>query len=385
MPTNLTAEAQAKLAKYTQARTLEEKIRALEEALPLIPDHKGTERMRAQLKTTLAKLRREAERRKSVKVGRHDEFSVRREGDVQVSLLGVANSGKSTLLSSLTNAKPAIAPYSLTTVRPIPGMTQHMDVEIQLVELPAILTDGLEETSFTGRSIAFARNSDLIAIMLDCANNPLQQLEKIIQLLDEGGITLRRREAIVVVEKKDSGGIRLVSFGHFRASLQEVRSLLESVGVKNAVVKVYGDAGLEELEEQLLRETVYKPSVVVGGRADLADAGELERLRRRVEELGRPLVLFSVRDRASITHLRDILYQNLNIIRIYTQKDGVITRKPVVLGVGSTVQELARVIHKDFAERLRYARVWGRSVRIQGQQVGPGHRLEDGDVVELFL
>jgi ribosome-interacting GTPase 1 len=264
-------------------------------------------------------------------------------------------------------------------------MAIHMDVEIQLVELPAILTEELEETPFTTRGIAFARNSDLIAIMLDSANNPAHQLEKTIQLLDEYGITLRRRESTVVVEKKDSGGIRLVSFGHFRATLSEVKNLLEGMGVKHAVVKVYGDAGLDDLEEQLLRETVYKPSVVVAGRADMVDAGELKRLEEKTVRLGRPLIPVSIHDRESITHLRDILYQNLNIIRIYTQKDGVVTRKPVVMDAGSTIHDLAKIIHKDFAEKLRYARVWGRSVKIKGQQVGPSHRLEDGDIVELFL
>jgi ribosome-interacting GTPase 1 len=385
MPTNLTAEAQAKLAKYQQARTLEEKIKALEEALPLIPDHKGTERMRAQLKTTLAKLRREAERRKTVKVGRYDEFTVRREGAAQAVLLGVANSGKSTILASLTNAKPTIAPYSLTTVKPVPGMVLVEDVEIQLMELPAVLTDGLEETPFTSRSVAVARNSDLILLTLDCGGDPVGQLDKLVTLLDDGGVVLRERQSTVSVEKKDSGGVRLVVFGNLRGTFEDVKNLLESVGVRHAVVKVYGDATLDDLEDQVLREKVYRRALIVAGRADLAGRDVLGSLAERAGEYGLPLHAVSEKDPSSINSLRNTIFKSLKLIRIYTQKDGVITRRPIVIQDGATVQDLARLIHKDFAENLRYAKVWGRSVRIQGQQVGPNHILVDGDIVELHL
>ncbi|MEM1944725.1 MAG: TGS domain-containing protein [Nitrososphaerota archaeon] len=382
MPTNLTAEAQAKLARYQQARTLEEKIKALEEALPLIPDHKGTERMRAQLKATLAKLRREAERRKIVKVGRHDDFMVRREGAAQVVLLGTANSGKSTLLSTLTNARPAIGAYSLTTVKPAPGMMRYEDVEIQLVELPAILTGDLKETPFTARSIAVARNADLIMLMLDCGGDPVAQLEHVMSLLDESGVVLKEKRSTISVEKKDSGDVRLVIFGNFRGTLSGVKELLRSIGIRHAVVKVYGDASIADLEEQVLRETVYKKAVLVAGRADLAGPGMLDKLAERVAELGVPLIAVSDKNIGSI---RETIYRSLGVIRIYTQKDGVVARNPIVIHRDATIQDLAKVIHKDFARNLRYAKVWGRSVRIQGQQVGPGHRLDDGDVVELFL
>ncbi len=385
MPTNLTAEAQAKLAKYQQARTVEEKIRALEEALPLIPDHKGTERMRAQLKTTLAKLKREAERRKTVKVGRHDEFTVRREGAAQAVLFGVTNSGKSTILASLTNAKPAIAPYTLTTVKPVPGMVLIEDVGIQLVELPSVLTEELEETPFTSRSLAFARNSDLILLTLDCGGDPVQQLDRLVSLLDDGGVVLRERQSTVSVEKKDSGGVRLVVFGNFHATLKDVKDLLEDVGIRHAVVKIYGDATLDDLEDQVLREKVYRRALIVAGRGDLAGDDVLEKLADKAGEYGLPAIVVSEKDPPSINKLRTTILKNLNLIRVYTQKDGVITRRPIVLQERATIQELARLIHKDFAENLRYARVWGRSVRIQGQQVGPSHRLEDGDIVELHI
>ncbi len=387
MPTNLPAEAQKKLAEYQAARRVEDKIRILEEALSLIPDHKGTEKMRRHLKTTLAKLRRELETKKTTRATRQDLFHVKKEGAAQVTLLGVANSGKSTILATLTNAKPSIEAYQLTTIRPMPGMMVYNTVELQIVELPAVLTEELEETSFTSRSVAVARNSDLIAITLDGGGDFTEQFKRIVSILDSYGIVLKKKKADIVIEKKDSGGIRLVTLGSFQGTQQDVKALLQGLGIKHAVVKIYGDATLDDVEEQAIREAVYKRSIVIVGRADLVkDHKKAKELKRIISEYDIPVVPFSILDKERCAErIKETMFNSLEIIRIYTQKDGVTSSRPVVLHRGATVLELAQTIHREFAEKLQYARVWGRSVKIQGQQVGPSHVLEDGDVVEIYI
>lgn len=170
MPTNLPAEARKKLAEYQAARTIEEKIKVLSEALSLIPDHKGTEKLRRQLRKRLAELRREEEERRRRRVGGTSVFSVRKGGWAQISLIGAANSGKSSILNILTGASSPVAEYPLTTQRPYLGMMIYENVEIQIVDLPSILTHDLEETSYASKSIGVARNSDLIAIVVDLTN-----------------------------------------------------------------------------------------------------------------------------------------------------------------------------------------------------------------------
>lgn len=384
MPANLPAEAQKALAKYQAARTPKEKLRALEEALSLIPAHKGTEKLRGRLKRRMAELRREMERRAAARSGRRDYFTVAKEGAAQVAIIGAANSGKSSLLKTLTNAKPLVAPYQLSTVKPVPGMMLHQGIEIQLVELPAILTEALEETQFTGRSLGLAKNADALIILLDGSNSPARQLAKIVELLDEVGVTIKPRKAEVKVEKKDSGGVRLVVFGKFRGSYQEVVEFLRSVGLRNAVVKVYGDAGLEELEEAVIRDVVAKKVVVALNKLDSADPGEVEKLRKFLEGHGIPFAALSAERGEGLEELKEALLRQLELIRVYTQKDGVVADKPIVVRRGCTVRMLAELIHREMAERMRYARVWGRSVKLQGQQVGPDHVLEDGDVVEIY-
>jgi len=385
MPTNLPAEAQAKLAEYQSAKTIEEKIRALEEALSLIPDHKGTEKMRAQLKTTLAKLRRQLEKKKSVKVARHDYFAVRKEGAATIALLGATNSGKSTIIRMLTNARPEVGEYELTTTRPAPAMLRVEDVDVQIVELPAVISSSFEETPFASKSIAVARNSDLIALTIDCFNKPVQQLSQLIAMLRESGLYLGDKSFEISVEKKDSGGIRLVVFGSLQGTYEDLKNSLQEVGIKHAVVRISGEVSVDQVIEHLLHQPFYRKGVVVAGRADLADPETLENLRLASKNYGLPLVEVSLKNPSSYDLLKKTCYSLLDLIRVYTQKDKVVNRKPIVVRKGTTVGELASIIHKDFARNLRYARIWGPSVKIQGQQVGPDHVLQDCDVVELFI
>ncbi len=385
MPTNLPAEARAKLAEYSAARTLEEKIARLEEAIGLIPDHKGTEKLRRQLRRRLAELRRELEERRQRRAGGgRDEFSVEKEGWAQIVLLGVANSGKSSLLNALTGAKSPVADYPLTTTRPFPGMMLYQDAELQLVDLPSVLTEDLRPTSFASRSIAVARNSDLLLLVADASRDPMAELRSMVDLLADHGISLKKRSCEVKIQRTDAGGLRLVVMGKLRCSYQEVLELLKSYGYRSAIVKVIGDADLDEIEEQVILQPTYKRAIAVLNKADLVDPHVLADLREGiVGSLNIPVIAVSSQDARSLEELKGVVFRSLEMIRVYTQKDGVVSRKPILMLKGSTVIELAELIHKDLARNFRYARVWGKSVRVQGQRVGPDHQLEDGDVVEI--
>ncbi len=383
MPANLPAEAEKALAKYQAARTIEEKIRALEEALSLIPDHKGTEKLRGRIKRRIAELRREAERKASLRAVRRDYFHVPKEGAAQVVLIGAANSGKSSLLRALTNAKPQVSGYPLTTTMPVPGMMLYNDVEIQLIELPAILTDDLEETQFTNRSIGFSKNADLIVIVLDGARGPARQLERILEIYDESGVSFRRKRCEIEIEKKDSGGIRLVVFGSLGVDVKEVEDLLRSVGIRNAVVRVRGEASIEDFEEVVIREMTHKRGLIAVNKIDQAAPGSLEEVKNIAGEI--PVVAVSAENGAGLEDLKRQIFNSLDLIRVYTRKAGITSDKPIILPRNSTIRDLAEIIHRDFAEKMKYARVWGASVKVQGQRVGPDHVLEDGDIVEIKI
>jgi len=159
-------EAQKKLA---EAKTNQEKIKALEGLLSVSPDHKGAEKLRQELKTKISKLKEKIEKENSKKAGGFS-VSVKKEGAAQVALIGLPNSGKSTILHTLTGAKAEIAEYPFTTKMPEIGVMDYNGIKIQVIEIPAMFNgfvDGEKGPSF----LAVARSADLIVLVLDGNNN----------------------------------------------------------------------------------------------------------------------------------------------------------------------------------------------------------------------
>jgi len=103
-----------------------------------------------------------------------------------------------------------------------------------------------------------------------------------------------------------------------------------------------------------------------------------------IENLQIPFTFISAEKKENLEDLKEKIFKSLGLIRVYTQKDGIVSRKPIVMNENATVRELAERIHKDLARNMKYARIWGRSVKIQGQQVGSDHILQDGDIVEIY-
>jgi len=199
MPANLTPQYLDADKRFRGAKTAAEKIGALEDMLALIPKHKGTEKMQADLKRRLSKAREEAQ--KKGKAGaRGNTYHVPREGAGQVVLVGPPNSGKSTLLAMLTNAIPEVGDYPFTTRKPLPGMMDFENVKIQLVDLPPIAPEWTE-----GWVYALIRNADLVLVLVDLASDDVfEQVEQIRSQLATHKIRLMRQASD---ESSDGGEI----------------------------------------------------------------------------------------------------------------------------------------------------------------------------------
>jgi len=382
MPANLTAEAKSWMAKYQEAKTIGERIEALEKALSTVPKHKGTEKLQAQMKRKLSQLRREAEEKKGRRKG-GERFAVKKEGAAQIVILGAANSGKSQLLTAMTNAKTVVADYPLATTKPVPGMLALGGVEVQLVEAPALMLSDGEETPFFSRSLGLAKNADAVLIIVDGGADPQEQLTRILEAMDEAGMTLRPRTSEIAVERASVGGIRMVVMGSFRGTLDEAKRLLQEVGIQHAVVKVWGTAEIGDLEEALVREVIFKKGIVVINKKDLALQAAVDETTSVAAQLHLPAVTVSALERKGLESLSRRLIDLIGLIRVFTQKGGAASEKPLVVPLGSTVQDVANIIHRELAGGLRHARVWGRSVRVPGQIVGKNHMLQTDDRVEL--
>lgn len=324
MPANLTPQYYEAESAYKQAVTVEEKIAALEEMLAVIPKHKGTEKIQADLKKRLSRLRREGQKR--TKITRADPFHIEKQGAGQVALLGFPNSGKSALLAAMTRAKPKVADYPFTTTAPLAGMMPYEDVLIQLVDTPPV-TEEVIPAGLPGT----LRNADALLVLIDAAaDDCLECLEFCLDYLKEKKI----------VREDAAPGAR---------------------GISPARV------------------------LLLAAKADLGGSDENTGIMNELGSWDRELLPVSTVTGRGLEELRENIFKTLRVIRIYTKVPGKEPdlEKPFVLKYGSTVQDLAGTIHRDLPRLMKNARIWG-SARYDGQSVTRDYILRDRDVVEII-
>jgi ribosome-interacting GTPase 1 len=328
MPANLTPQYLEAEANFKQAKTIPEKIKALEIMMAIIPKHKGTEKIRAQLKSRMAKLKEELQRKPTI--GRAEQaYTIKREGAAQVVLLGLPNSGKSSLFSQVTHAFSEVAEYPFTTQKPIPGMMKFENIQIQLVDTPPIQLDHIEP----GLS-NLIRNADALLLIIDLTENPVFQME----ILQE--------------------------------ELKQMK--IEIVG-KGPIPSLEGGWGSQK-------------TLLLGNKCDVSNAMEGYRIFETRFKDTFPILPVSAKEGMNCEELKKEVYQLLGILRVYTKAPGEEPdlTEPVVLKKGSTVGDVALSIHKDFFAKLRYAKIWG-SGKFGGQMVKRDHQINEGDVIELHI
>lgn len=387
LPANLPPEAKAKWNEALNARNPREKMQAYQEFLSMVPKHKGNERLRAQTKTKIATLKEEIAAQRG-KHGGRSSWYVEREGAAQLVIIGPTNAGRSSLLRALTNAQVAIAPYEYTTRRPSPGMLQYEDIQIQLVELPAPQMTPSGSYEIQPEAVDLTRTADGIILFVDLSSNPLEQFRSMIAALAELKISTQRQTTKVeVVTEKGSGEIRIAASGiQSSCTPEEIRELLHSYGVKSALVRIYGEASISDVEDAILENvTVYKPTIVVSNKSDLPGAREALASFEEYVPQALPVVSTSCLTGQGLRPMGELIFRSLGVIRVYTKEPNQPrpSEFPFVVRGGTTVGELARSIHTDLADRYRYSRIWGPTSKFAGERVGPDHVLGDKDVVEI--
>ena len=388
MPTNLTVYAKKKWNEVIHAKTPQEKLEKLQEFLSLIPKHKGTEKLCAQTKTKIATLRKEIEEKKRQRKGRGGpRFFLEKEGAAQIVVLGQTKSGRSSLLTSVTNAKTEVSDYPYTTLEPVPGMLQFEDLQFQIVEAPALLEGSATGEGWGQQTLGLARNADGIILMIDLQDSATKQLETIQNELEKARIVIQKPKARVDIQRKHVGaGLRIMAVGKLvNCNLRDVENLLKGYRIIDATVKIYGEATLDDVEDAIFESTTYRPAILVANKTDTPEATKnLQELRH---EIGANLTIIPVscKTKRGLEKLGPAIFKALEIIRVYTKEpnDRTPSGNPFILKRGSTVGDLARQIHSDFIERFAYARIWGKRLPFSPQKVGSSFALDDKDVVEL--
>ena len=339
MPANLTPEYKAAEAAYRKARDARERLECLREMLRTMPKHKGTDHLQAEVKTRIRELTEELAGPKKGGAHTGPATVIRPEGAAQVSLLGPPNAGKSSLHARLTASSAPVGPYPFTTQYPQPGMLPYEDIAFQLVDLPPITPE-----------------------------HPLVWL---------GGALQPADAALLVVDLGDPACVDQVAALHAVLSERRV-TLTEHWGPAPA-----GSAGSHEGDPF----AVLLPALILANKADrIRDlAGELQ-VFRELTGVRYPALAVSAETGQGLGEVGPWLFRSLGVVRVYTKAPGrpPDRDRPFTLRRGQTVLDVARLIHKDLAESLKYARLW-RTGEASGLQIGRDHPVTDGDVVELHI
>jgi len=317
MPANLPAEAKAKWSEVAKAKNPQEKLEKLEEFLSLVPKHKGTERLRGQAKRQMALLRKEIIERKQKRIGKGGpKFFLEKEGAAQIVILGPTKVGRSSLLAAITNAKVEVSDYPYTTREPTPGMLQYEDLQFQIIEAPALTESSSEDEFKDIQTLALARNADGLLLMVDLSQDPSKQLSMIINELEKARIIIEKPRAKVEIEKQHLGaGLRITVIGRLAdCNLKDVENLLKSYRISDGVVKIYGEATLDDVEDAVFESTIYRPAIVIANKG---------RCSRGSGKTTRAEEHYRHRDQNSFSFLQDSNWvriawkRNLRILRHY--------------------------------------------------------------------
>jgi len=315
MPANLPPQYFEAEKTYRAAKNPLEKIAALEEMLAIMPKHKGTDHLRAELRSRIAKLTQLAAKKSGAQ---RTSMVIEREGAAQIVVIGLPNAGKSQLVSSITSASPTVAEYPFTTYAATPGMMEYENIQIQLIDTPPIT-----EQSMEWWLPHMIRRADAILIVVDLTNAPLAQMEIVVEQLENKKIEIGQNKT---------------------------------------------------------------KALIIGNKVDMDNTGENYTALKNKYEGQCPVIAISAKEGPGLEELKQEIYRVLDIIRVYTKTPGnkPDLTDPIILNRGSTLEDAAAAVHKDFRAKLKYARIWG-SGKHDGVMAKRDHLLQNGDVIELHM
>lgn len=328
MPANLPPTYLEAERRYREAKTPEEKVEALEEMLAIIPKHKGTDKLQADIKRRISKHKEESQRKKGG-VRQKNVYAIDREGAAQVVVIGAPNTGKSSLITALTNAEPEIAPFPHTTHKPTPGMANFENIQFQLIDTPPLSPEYIDPLMMD-----LVRRTDVVAVLLDITTDPLGQYEEALKILADH---------------------RILPEGSL-------------------------------VPEHIRKPVTFKKVLLVMNKVDCPGRQEDFQTFLELTRTNLPIVAVSVLNSVNLDALLRRVFEISGVIRVYSKTPGKDPDldEPFVIPSGSTLEDLAGRIHKDFVERLKYARIWGAAVH-DGMMVQRDYVLQDGDIVEIHI
>jgi len=358
-----------------------DEIKRLEDEIRNTQYNKATQHHVGLVKAKIARLREKLESRASK--GRKSEgYAVKKTGDATVILVGFPSVGKSTLMNRLSNVGSKTGAYAFTTLRCIPGVMHYRHAKIQVLDVPGVIKGAAAGTGRGKEVISVIKNSDLIVFILDFLN-PEEQLDVLKKEIYDANIRVNRKKPDVTIKKKAKGGIDISTT--VKLSVLEkntIEKMLAEMKISNADIVIREDITADDLIDAVEGNRIYIPAISIINKVDSVNREIAELFARKLSAL--PV---SAEKNTGIEKLRQAIYEKLGFLRIYMKEIGKKPdmEEPMIIKRPATVEMACRKIHRDFVNKFKFARVWGKSAKFPGQKFSLNHNLEDEDVLEIHL
>ena len=358
-----------------------ERVKELEDELEKTKYNKRTQHHIGLLKARIALLREKQRSRGSKAKGAG--FSVKKSGDATVIIVGFPSVGKSTLLNVLTNANSKVGSYAFTTLTCIPGILEYRHAKIQILDVPGILKGAAAGTGRGREVLAVAQNADLAILLIDVLHP--EHLNVIRKELDETNFRLDQKMPDVKITKRERGGIEIGTTVKLTGiDRKTVEGIMKEFKLNNASIIIREDISADQLIDVIEGNKKYIPSITAMNKIDMVSKDEFEKIKRKIS----CDIDISAENKVNIEEMKYLIFKKLDFIRVFCKEAGkkADLEVPLIMRKGCKLKDVCDKLHRDFVNKFRFARVWGKSAKFPGQDIRKlEHKLEDNDVVQIHL
>ncbi len=359
-----------------------EKIKELEDLISNSQYNKRTQHAIGLYKAQLAKLKDKQESRRAAASSKKGTgYSVRKSGDGTVVLLGFPSVGKSTLLNGITDAKSDVAAYAFTTLTVIPGTLNYEHAKIQVLDVPGIVRGAATGKGRGTEVFSVLRNADLIVILIDVSYP--EHYPVILKEIVDAHIRINQRLPDVKIIKRSKDGIRIGRTCKVGLTDETIISVLREFKINNADVVIREDITVDQLIDVIEKNKYYVPAITVLNKVDTVSPTVAKRVAKKVNAD----ILISAEKRTHLEELKRLIFDTLDLMRVYLKEPTkeADMKIPLIVSTGFSIKDVCNKLHRDFVDKFKFARVWGKSAKFDGQKLMKNHKLIDGDVLELHL
>ncbi|MGV8150190.1 MAG: OBG GTPase family GTP-binding protein [Candidatus Woesearchaeota archaeon] len=358
-----------------------DEIKDIEDKIAKTKYNKSTQHAVGLMKAKLAKLKERKESRGSG--GKKAEgYDVRKSGDGTVILIGFPSVGKSTLLNDLTNAESKTAAYAFTTLTVVPGTMNFNDAKIQVLDVPGIVKGAAAGTGRGKEVLSVMRSADLALIVVD-VNQP-EHYPALLKEIYDAHIRINKRKPDVKIIKTMTGGLKIASTIKLtRIDFETVKIVMKEFKIMNADVVIRSDIDVDELIDVLEGNKKYIPALTIINKIDLANDAQIAKVVKMIKAD----LAISAKNKIYIERLKELIFESLDLIRIYLKEPGkeADMKVPLIISRNSKVEDVCNKLHKDFATKFKFCKIWGKSSKFPGQRLMLDHKLLDKDILEIHL